>query len=71
MVDYVNVRNLETGAVGKIKRALFNHSYFNPGILVEVDDDAKSYAPELYKSKLAIESATEPTGDEPTDPEGN
>lgn len=55
MNDTVEVLNLETGKRGKIRRSLFEHSYFNPGILVEVDPTQKPYVPDLYKSKFETE----------------
>lgn len=50
--DTVRVRNTKTGAVGVIKRYIFETPAFNPdGLLVEVDDTAKPYVADLYKSK--------------------
>lgn len=54
MTDIVHVRNIHTGQVGTIRRRLFEHPYFNRGILIEVDADAKPYVPALYSSKLDI-----------------
>lgn len=53
--EMVNVLNLETGRRGRIRRRLFDNPVFNNGILVEVDEDKKSYVPELYKSKVETE----------------
>lgn len=53
--DLVRVRNLETGAIGRIARRLFDNPKINPGILVEVDDKAKPYVPSMYKSKMPID----------------
>jgi hypothetical protein len=51
--DMVRVRNGETGAIGYIARPLFENPRINRnGILVEVDEFAKPYVPELYKSKI-------------------
>lgn len=55
-IEMVPVRNLETGEVGVIRRDWFENEKINAGILVEVDADAKSYVPELYKSKVEAES---------------
>lgn len=57
-IEMVPVRNLETGEVGVIRRDWFENEKINAGILVEVDADAKSYVPELYKSK--VEAASKP-----------
>lgn len=63
--DTVRVRNTKTGAVGVIKRYIFESPAFNPdGLLVEVDDTAKPYVSDLYKSKFE-----EPAEDEPSDEE--
>lgn len=51
-IEMVPVRNTDTGQVGVIRRDWLDHPVINKdGILVEVDADAKSYVPELYKSK--------------------
>lgn len=57
--EMVNVLNLETGKTGRIRRRLFDNPVFNNGILVEVDEGQKSYIPELYKSKIEVEPATD------------
>lgn len=52
-IEMVPVRNTDTGQVGVIRRDWLDHPVINKdGILVEVDADAKSYVPELYKSKV-------------------
>lgn len=68
-IELVPVRNVETGAVGVIRRDWFENEKINNGILVEVDADAKSYVPELYKSKVeeakpAAKAAPKPTKEE-------
>lgn len=55
-IEMVRVRNLETGEVGVIRRDWFENEKINAGVLVEVDADAKSYVPELYKSKVEAEA---------------
>ena len=66
--DLVRVRNLETGAIGRIARRLFDNPKINPGILVEVDDKAKPYI--NYKPKFPVEEPTvEPPADEADDKE--
>lgn len=67
--DTVRVRNTKTGAVGVIKRYIFETPAFNPdGLLVEVDDTAKPYVADLYKSKFGsdidIETAEEESSEE-------
>lgn len=52
-IEMVPVRNLKTGEVGVIRRDWFENEKINAGVLVEADADAKSYVPELYKSKDA------------------
>ena len=59
MSNFVEVLNLKTGQRGKIRRSLFEHPIFNPGILVEVDPAQKPYVEELYKSKFDPEDAPE------------
>lgn len=49
--DLVRVRNIHTGQIGRVSRAVFENTRLNPGILVEVDDSAKSYLPGFYQSK--------------------
>lgn len=51
--DLVHVLNTQTGRVGDVRRRIFEHKVFNPGILVEVSDNAKPYIPELYRPKDA------------------
>lgn len=56
-IELVPVRNTETGQVGVIRRDWLDHPVINKdGILVEVEAGAKSYVPELYKSKVEAES---------------
>lgn len=51
-IDFVPVRNTQTGEVGRIARRLFENPAINKnGILVEVKPDAKPYVKELYKAK--------------------
>lgn len=51
-IDFVNVRNTKTGGVGRIARHLFENPAINPkGLLVEVEEGAKPFVPELYKDK--------------------
>lgn len=60
-IEIVPVRNVETGEVGTIRRDwLDNEAIVKPGILVEVDPDAKPYVPELYKSKVTAEPEEAP-----------
>lgn len=56
--ETVKVRNLHTGQVGVIPRAFYEHPVINPGVLEEVEPDAKSYVPSMYRSRL-----TEPAVD--------
>lgn len=61
MTETVEVLNQETGERGRISRRLFNHPYFNRGVLVEVDRSQKPYVPGMFKSRLtepAIDPAT-------------
>lgn len=50
-IDFVPVRNTQTGEVGRLARHLFDNPAINNGILVEVKPDAKPYVKELYKAK--------------------
>lgn len=54
--NLVRVRNVHTGQIGRISRAVFENPRLNPGILVEVDDSAKPYLPGLYRSKYIQDS---------------
>ena len=47
--DYVNVLNVNTGKVGRIRRKLFDNPTFNSGVLVEVQPGTKPYNSALYK----------------------
>lgn len=51
--DLVHVRNVKTGSIGDVRRSIFEHPVFNPGVLVAVDADAKPYVSELYRPKDA------------------
>ncbi len=57
-IDFVPVRNTETGEVGRISRRLFENPAINrDGILVEVEADAKPYVKELYTAKPRTKDA--------------
>lgn len=59
-IKLISVRNLDTGAVGKIREDWFNNPAINDGILERVEVDAKPYVAELYKSKIAkVEDETD------------
>lgn len=58
-IDFVPVRNTETGEVGRIARHLFNNPVINPnGLLVEVEPDAKPFVKELYTAKPRTKDET-------------
>ena len=64
----VRVRNLQTGAIGRIARSLYDNPKINNGILVEVDDKAKPYVPGMYKSRYwADQPKQDPTKEDVTD----
>ena len=65
MTDTVEVLNQETGERGRISRRLFEHPYFNQGVLVEVDASQKPYVPGMFKSRLT-EPAVDPATEEDT-----
>lgn len=56
--EKIKVLNTDTGAVGWIKRRLFENPRFNRGILEEVPADQKPYTPVLFKSKVSDEEET-------------
>lgn len=66
-IELVAVRNLETGEVGTIRRDWFENEKINAGVLVEVDPDAKSYVPELYKSKVEAKPKSEKAAAKPNE----
>lgn len=49
--NLVRVRNIHTGKIGRVSRAVYENPRLNPGILVEVDDTAKPYLTGFYTSK--------------------
>lgn len=65
-MELISVFNLDTGKVGTIRRDWFEHPVINPGILVEAEPGQKSYAPELYKSRLEQDDETDSTNDDET-----
>lgn len=52
--NLVRVRNIHTGKIGRVSRAVFENPRLNPGILVEVDDTAKPYLTGFYTSKYNL-----------------
>lgn len=50
--EKIKVLNTDTGAVGWIKRRLFENPRFNRGILEEVPADQKPYTAALFKSRF-------------------
>lgn len=57
-IDFVPVRNTDTGKVGRIARRLFENPAINPdGLLVEVEPDAKPFVQELYTAKPRTKDA--------------
>jgi len=54
MSEMIKVLNTETGAVGFIKRRLFeNPAIFNQDTFVRVDEEQKPYAPATFKPRSA------------------
>lgn len=51
--ELVHARNTKRGTVGWVERSIFESKAFNPGVLIEVEHDAKPYIPELYKPRDA------------------
>lgn len=60
-MDTLTVRNTNRGTVGPVRRRIFESPVLNPGILVEVEHDAKPYVPELYKPRTAEQYLAEKT----------
>lgn len=56
--EKIKVLNTDTGAVGWIKRRLFENPRFNRGILEEVPANQKPYTAALFKSKVSDEEET-------------
>lgn len=54
--EMVEVLNLLTGERGQIRRRLFESPVFNDGILEEVDPEQKPYVPELFKSRVEVDT---------------
>lgn len=50
MAELVWVRNTVSGQVSTVRKSIAEHKVLGKNLLI-VDEDAKSYVPELYKSK--------------------
>lgn len=63
-IKIIPVRNLDTGAVGKIREDWYNNPKINPGILEEVEPGAKPYLEGYYTSRFHAEDAKDSQAEE-------